>query len=202
MPRRHHGEELPGAVPRQVAGLSQGKLLVATARLADPNFFRTVVLLLAHGDQGALGLVLNRPTTTPVASPLPQWEGLASGPGVVFVGGPVTGGTICLARVRSEIAVPGDAYLPLQGTLGTVDLEADPAFVAPWVEELRIFAGYAGWGGGQLEEEIDQGAWWVVDALGEDAFSDRPEELWHRVLRRQGGDLAVSSYFPPDPSLN
>jgi|SRR5579875_5865 len=185
-----------------VPGLAQGKLLVATPRLADPNFSRTVVLLLAHGEQGALGLVLNRPTDTPVASPLPQWEELASGPGVVFLGGPVAGGTICLARVRSEVGVPGDAYLPLQGTLGTVDLEADPAFVAPWVEELRVFAGYSGWGAGQLEGEVGEGAWWVLDARPEDLFSDQPEGLWRRVLRRQGGDLAIASYFPPDPSLN
>jgi putative transcriptional regulator len=186
----------------EAPSLSQGKLLVATPRLADPNFSRTVVLLLAHGDQGALGLVLNRPTATPLASPLPQWEDLASGPGVVFVGGPVTEGTICLARVRSEISVPDDAYLPLQGTLGTVDLEADPAFVAPWVEQLRVFAGYAGWGPGQLEGEIEEGAWWVLEGLPGDAFSDEPGGLWRRVLRRQGGNLALSSYFPPDPSLN
>jgi putative transcriptional regulator len=185
-----------------VPGLAQGKLLVATPRLADPNFFRTVVFLLAHGEQGALGLVLNRPTDTPVASPLPQWEELASGPGVVFVGGPVAGGTICLARVRSEVGVPDSAYLPLQGTLGTVDLEADPVFVAPWVEDLRVFAGYAGWGPGQLEGEVEEGAWWVVDPLPADLFSDEPESLWRRVLRRQGGDLAIASYFPPDPSLN
>lgn len=186
----------------EVTSLSQGRLLVATPRLSDPNFSRTVILLLAHGDQGALGLVLNRPTTTPVASPLPQWEDLASGPGVVFVGGPVAEGTICLARVRSEISVPDDAYLPLQGTLGTVKLEADPADVAPWVEELRVFAGYSGWGPGQLEGEVDEGAWWVLESLPEDAFSDEPDDLWRRVLRRQGGNLALSSYFPPEPTLN
>jgi putative transcriptional regulator len=114
----------------------------------------------------------------------------------------VTGGTICLARVRSEIAVPDDAYLPLQGRLGTIDLEADPSFIAPWVEELRVFAGYAGWGAGQLEGEVDEGAWWVLDALPDDAFSDEPDGLWKRVLRRQGGKLALSSYVPEDPSLN
>jgi len=186
----------------EVPGLSQGKLLVATPRLGDPNFFRTVVLLLAHNDEGALGLVLNRPTDTLLSSPLPQWEELASGPGVVFVGGPVVGGAFCLARVRSEIAVPDDAYQPLQGTLGTVDLEADPAVVAPWVEELRVFAGYSGWGPNQLEGEIDEGAWWVVDALPGDAFSGEPGDLWRRVLRRQGQQLALASFFPPDPSLN
>ena len=180
----------------------QGKVLVAKTDLIDPNFNRTVVLVLAHGDQGALGLVLNRPTITPLGSPLPEWEGLASAPAVVFVGGPVTQGTICLARVRSEVSVPNNGYLPLQGTLGTVDLEGDPASMAPWLEELRIFAGYAGWGAGQLEEELASGAWWALDAEDDDVFSDEPSLLWKRVLRRQGGALAVTAAYPPDPSLN
>lgn len=180
----------------------QGKLLVATPSLADPNFARTVVFMLAHNEQGALGLVLNRPTITDVASPLPEWEDLASEPAVVFVGGPVSEGTICLARARPEVSVPSSEYLPLQGTLGTVDLQADPAFVAPWVEELRIFAGYAGWGPAQLESEIAEGAWWVLDTVDADIFSEDPATLWKRVLRRQGGHLAIVSACPPEPSLN
>jgi putative transcriptional regulator len=180
----------------------QGKLLVAKTDLIDPNFNRTVVLVLAHGDQGALGLVLNRPTITPLAAPLPEWEELASEPAVVFVGGPVSQGTICLARVRSEVSVPNTGYLPLQGTLGTVDLEGDPTSMAPWLEELRIFAGYAGWGAGQLDEELAAGAWWALDAEDADVFSDEPSLLWKRVLRRQGGALAVTAAYPPDPSLN
>ena len=180
----------------------QGKLLVAKTNMLDPNFDRTVVLVLAHGDQGALGLVLNRPTITELASPLPEWEGLASAPAVVFVGGPVSQGTICLARVRSEVSVPNTGYLPLQGTLGTVDLEGDPASMAPWLEELRIFAGYAGWGAGQLEEELAAGAWWALEAEEGDVFSPDPSQLWKRVLRRQGGALAITSAYPPDPSLN
>ena len=158
--------------------------------------------MLAHGEQGALGLVLNRPTVTAVSSPLPEWEELASEPAVVFVGGPVSEGTICLARVKSEISVPSSGYLPLQGTLGTVDLESDPAFVAPWLERLRIFAGYAGWGPGQLEAEMEAAAWWALDAEEADTFSDEPAELWRKVLRRQGGLLALASAYPADPTLN
>jgi len=180
----------------------QGKLLVAAPSLLDPNFVRTVVLMLAHGEHGALGLVLNRPTVTSVSSPLPEWEDLATNPGVVFVGGPVSEGTICLARVKSEVSVPSSGYLPLQGTLGTVDLEADPAFVAPWIERLRIFAGYAGWGEGQLESEMEAGAWWALDVSEDDIFSEEPGQLWKSVLRRQGGLLALASAFPSDPSLN
>jgi putative transcriptional regulator len=188
--------------PMTDAGALKGKLLVAAPRLADPNFTRSVVLLLAHSSDGAVGLVLNRPTTTLVGSPLPEWQDLASAPAVVFVGGPVSEGSICLAQVKTEVSVPDAGYLPLQGSLGTVDLEADPAVVAPWLERLRIFAGYAGWGPGQLEDEIAAGAWWVVDASEEDTFSTEPEVLWKRVLRRQGGLLAVASAYPADPSLN
>jgi putative transcriptional regulator len=186
----------------EIPGSLQGKLLVAAPSLSDPNFARTVVLMLAHGEQGALGLVLNRPTVTAVASPLPEWEDLATEPAVVFVGGPVSEGTICLARVKSEVSVPSSGYIPLQGPLGTVDLEADPAFVAPWMDRLRIFAGYAGWVEGQLESEMEAGAWWAIEATEDDIFSQEPTQLWKSVLRRQGGLLALASAFPPDPTLN
>ncbi len=186
----------------EISGSLQGKLLVAAPSLLDPNFARTVVLMLAHGEHGALGLVLNRPTVTTVSSPLPEWDDLATAPAVVFVGGPVSEGTICLARVKSEVSVPSSGYLALQGPLGTVDLEADPAFVAPWIERLRIFAGYAGWGEGQLESEMEAGAWWALDATEEDIFSREPERLWKGVLRRQGGLLALASAYPADPALN
>lgn len=186
----------------EITGPLQGKLLVAAPRLLDPNFARSVVLVLAHGDQGAVGLVLNRPTLTLVSSPLPEWEELASAPPVVFVGGPVSEGSICLAQVKPQVPVPEDGYLPLHGSLGTVDLEADPAFVSPWVEKLRIFAGYGGWAPGQLEDEIEEGAWWVLDPTDDDVFSADPGGLWKRVLRRQGGKLALVSAYPQDPRLN
>ena len=186
----------------ETRGPFQGKLLVAAPRLLDPNFARTVVLVLAHGEQGAVGLVLNRPTMTLVSSPLPEWEELASAPAVVFVGGPVSEGSICLAQVKPQVSELDAGYLPLQGTLGTVDLEADPAFVGAWVEKLRIFAGYGGWGPAQLEAEIEEGAWWVLESMEEDVFSDDPSGLWKKVLRRQGGELALMSAYPPDPSLN
>ena len=185
-----------------VPGVLQGMLLVAKPGLVDPNFSRSVVLLLAHSDEGALGLVLNRPTASPVATALPDWAELATPPATVFVGGPVVEGTICLARLKSEVAVPASGYLTLQGALGTVDLDADPSFVAPWIDCLRIFAGYAGWGAGQLEDEIAQDAWWVLPPADGDVFAAEPEALWKAVLRRQGGRLAVVSALPVDPSLN
>ena len=205
----------------------RGRLLVANPALPDPNFDRTVVLVLAHEDEGALGLVLNRPTEMDVDSPLPRWEHLAADPRVVFVGGPVApGAAICLARVPVSAAVgvefsDGDSspestqspespewpdspegWAPVTGNLGTLDLEKDPDDLPVDVEAIRVFAGYAGWGAGQLEQEIEAGAWFVIRPEAGDVMSREPELLWKRVLRRQGGDLAVVAAFPPDPRLN
>lgn len=178
-----------------------GRLLVATPVLGDPNFDRTVVLVLAHGEEGAVGVVLNRPSTTEVAGPLPEWDAFAARPPVVFVGGPVApGAVIGLARVRPDAGA--DGWAPLVGGVGTLDLSRELEDVAPAIEEVRLFAGYAGWGEGQLEAEIDAAAWWVVDAEPEDVLSPEPATLWARVLRRQGGRLAMYAAFPADPSVN
>lgn len=175
-----------------------GRLLVATPILGDPNFDRTVVLLLEHGEEGAVGLVLNRPSDTEVAEPLPEWDGVAATPSVIFVGGPVARSAVIGLGRR---AGGGEGWRPLVGGVGIVDLGAGPAFPAP-VEELRLFAGYAGWGAGQLEAEIDAAAWWVVDAAPGDALSPSPEHLWSEVLRRQCGRLKMYAHFPEDPSAN
>ena len=184
-----------------------GRLLVATPQLLDPNFARTVVLLLqCDDDDGALGLVLNRPTGTAVGEVLDAWHPLAAEPGVVFGGGPVQpNAAICLGHGRPG-APPVASYSVLEGSpgtaFGTVDLDAEPADVVTAVSEGRLFAGYAGWEAGQLEAEVDEGSWWVVEALPSDAFTDRPEELWRDVLRRQGAPLAFAASFPADPTQN
>lgn len=184
-----------------------GQLVVATPSLLDPNFARTVVLLLqADDDDGALGLVLNRPTGTDVAEVLPDWAPLAAEPQVVFVGGPVQpNGAICLGRGRSA-GQPVAAYSVLEGvpgsSLGTVDLDSPPEELAAAVSGVRLFAGYAGWSAGQLEAEVAEGAWWVLDALPDDAFAAEPETLWQRVLRRQGPPIAFAASYPEDPTLN
>ena len=184
-----------------------GRLLVATPQLLDPNFARTVVLLLQHDDEdGALGLVLNRPSDTEVGEVLDEWHPLAAAPGVVFGGGPVQpNAAICLGHGRPG-APPVASYSVLEGSpgtaFGTVDLDAEPADVMTAVSEVRLFAGYSGWTAGQLEDEVEEGSWWVLDALPSDAFTDRPEQLWADVLRRQGPPIAFTASFPEDPSLN
>ncbi|MGI8491468.1 MAG: YqgE/AlgH family protein [Acidimicrobiales bacterium] len=185
-----------------------GRSLVASPLLPDPNFDRTVVLVLVHNDEGALGVVLNRPTDTRVGVPLPKWESLAADPAVVFVGGPVNHqAALCLARVSGgslggpETEADG-SWIRVAGEVGTLDLDSEPAFLANDLAALRIFAGYAGWGAGQLEAEIAAGAWWVVDADPSDVFSGDPDGLWKAVLRRQRGGLALASAYPDDPSMN
>jgi putative transcriptional regulator len=179
-----------------------GHLLVATPGLRDPNFERTVVLLVAHEEGGALGVVLNRATEVPVAEVLGDWGDLASEPGVVFEGGPVQPeAAICLARVRTP---HGDTrgFTRVEGTLGTVDLSVGPDRMREDLVEVRVFAGYAGWGSGQLEDEISTGSWMHFQALPSDPFTDRPDDLWSMVLRRQGGMYAAIAQYPADPTLN
>jgi putative transcriptional regulator len=182
-----------------------GRLLVATPALQSPEFDRTVVLLLEHGEHGALGVVLNRPSELEVSEPLPQWEAFAADPAVVFVGGPVApSAAICLARATAHAdGAPQevDTWKPLFGGLGTLDLQGRPDDV-PVLDRLRVFAGYAGWGPDQLEGEIEEGAWFVIDARPDDALSAEPTDLWRTVLRRQGGDFALVAMYPPDPTLN
>jgi putative transcriptional regulator len=185
-----------------------GRLLVATPELGDGTFDRSVVLLLDHDEDGALGVVINRPTPVDVAEVLPTWRDLASEPGVLFQGGPVA-----LDSALGLAVVPGtdDDAEPLGwrrvvGRLGLVDLDTPPEVLGAEVTRLRIFAGYAGWGAGQLEDELTHGAWYVVPAepggTFADAFSATPDRLWRTVLRRQGGDLAMVSTYLDDPSLN
>lgn len=179
-----------------------GRLLVATPELTDPNFERSVVLLVGHDASGALGVVLNRATEVAVREVLPiGWHALAAEPRVVFEGGPVQPeAALCLGRT-----VPGGAprgFHAVDGAVGTLDLSGDPVALVGVVERVRVFAGYAGWTAGQLEEEIRAGGWLVLDALPGDAFVARPEDLWAMVLRRQGGLVAAVALYPSDPALN
>lgn len=185
-------------------GLS-GRLLIATPIIGDPNFDRTVVLVLEHGAEGALGLVLNRPTDVEVVEPLPEWVQLAAAPPVVFVGGPVEqGAAIGLARVTDGVDddTHADGFNAVVGTIGMLDLSRRPEDLPLPVEQVRVFAGYAGWSPGQLEAELASDAWIVLDAEPDDVMGDDPGELWRTVLRRQGGDLALLASYPSDPSTN
>jgi putative transcriptional regulator len=179
----------------------RGKLIVATPALGDPNFERTVVLMLEHGAEGALGIVLNRPTDTPLSEAVSDWAPLASPPAVVYLGGPVGIGTIIALGVTRSDDVPTGTER-VTGPLVAVDLSVDPESLAPALTGLRVWTGYAGWAAGQLEAELAQEAWFVVDADVSDATTSDPAALWRSVLGRQRGTLSWFSNFPEDPSHN
>jgi putative transcriptional regulator len=184
-----------------------GRLLVATPKLADPNFDRSVVLLLDHDAEGTLGVVLNRPTSVGVGDVLGPWAPLAVLPQVVFQGGPVS-----LDSALGLAVVPGEpragegaevlGWRRVHGAIGLVDLDAPPELLAAELSSLRIFAGYSGWAAGQLERELEEGAWYVVDSEPGDVSAPDPERLWRSVLRRQRSELAMVATYPDDPSLN
>ena len=178
------------------------RLLVAVPAMLDPNFFRTVVFMVEHNAEGALGIVLNRPSETDLGDVLPEWRAFASEPPVAFVGGPVQQQEALIGLARVAHVEDSSSWQPLLGRVGTVDLGAEPDAVHSDLEAVRVFAGYAGWGPEQLESELAQGGWFVVDAEPDDLLVARPEELWRRVLRRQGGDLAMAANQPVDPTTN
>ena len=177
-------------------------LLVATPALVDPNFADTVVLLLDVDENGALGVVLNRPSGVPVADVLADWGDVVAEPEVLFHGGPVsTEGALAVALLRAEDDVPV-GFREVEGLLGLLDLDTPVELIDGSLQGLRIFAGYAGWGTDQLAGEIEEGSWYVVPGEAPDVFRVDPAELWRDVLRRQPGELAWHSTRPLDPELN
>ncbi len=179
-----------------------GRLLVASPVMRDPNFDRTVVLMLEHSETGAVGVVLNRPSHVRASDILPDLEGLALPPGTVHVGGPVQPeAAICL--VKLAFPESGPSWSPLFGAVGSVNLDKPVAELGQASLGLRLFAGYAGWGEGQVETELEAGGWLVLRREDEDAFGPDPAGLWPAVLRRQKrSSLAMLAAFPEDPSLN
>lgn len=169
--------------------------------LADPNFHRTVVYLIDHGEDGALGVVLNRPTDIAVGDLVPTWAPYVSEPATVFYGGPVSpDAALCLGRCRAGADSP--LWTALDGDVGVVDLNGDPLDAPGGITGLRVFAGYSGWSPGQLEAEMGMDGWFVLEAEADDLFAPTAEALWRRVLKRQQGPLRRFAGFPEDPSVN
>ena len=170
-----------------------GALLVAQPVMDDPNFSRTVILLLAHDDaEGSMGLVINRPGSTldsPERSPLVEWISTSVGPHVEFIGGPVEeSGYICLTQDPASVS-----------HAVSVDMMTDD----PCIDSVhRVFQGYSGWGPGQLSYELTENAWWVLPSEPMDAFDNDPFTLWSRVLARQTTELRKLADYPIDPTVN
>ena len=176
----------------------KGHLLVAGPNLVDPNFRRTVVLVGEHGDEGAMGVVLNRPSGASVVEAVPELEALVDGADVVHVGGPVQPSAIV---VLADFVEPERAASLVLDSVGFLPAEVEPDELGE-LNRTRVFAGYAGWGPRQLDAELEEGSWIVEPALPEDVFTSSPDDLWSDVLRRKGGPFTVLALMPPDPSLN
>jgi putative transcriptional regulator len=178
----------------------RGALLVAAPALADPNFQRTVVLVTEHTDEGAMGLVLNRPTDTTVAEAAPELAAVAGPAERLHHGGPVQPHAVV---VLAEFTDPDAAAHLVLDDIGFVRADADLEETGSWTRRGRVYAGYAGWSAGQLESELEDEGWIVVEhPLPDELFSAGSEGLWHDVLERQGGHLALIARMPLDPSLN
>ncbi len=173
---------------------------MATPVLRDPNFDRTVIFMLEHGEEGALGVVINRPSELPVAGTIDEWAGVAAAPTKVFIGGPVAPSSV-IALAAADPDIFSDGWSPIFGPVGTVDLDGDPNDV-PGLRSVRMFAGYAGWQAGQLEGELLSDSWFVIDTSIDDILDPEPDTLWWRVLGRQPGAIGRLRNYPSDPWVN
>jgi putative transcriptional regulator len=179
-----------------------GRLLVATPEIAEGVFRRSVILLLHHGDDGAQGIILNRPLDTEVSAILPSWGAVAVRDRHVYLGGPVGTDSALGVALVPEGVTAGASLTRLYGEVGLVDLDADPASLESLSGAVRVFVGYAGWAPKQLEGEITSGTWYVVDRTVGDIHTRSALGLWSAVLARQPGALALVASFPDDPSMN
>src|SRR6187549_1786438 len=174
-----------------------GKLLVSSPALVDPNFRRTVVLMTHHDEEGAMGLVLSRPSEIAIADAAPMLAALRGAEGVVHVGGPVQPEAVV---VLAELEEPDERVEPVVGLIGYLPGDAEPDELP--IARMRVFAGYSGWGPGQLEAEMEVSSWIGVRAEPEDVFASDPDELWRSVLHRKGGKYTLIASMPFDPGLN
>ncbi len=179
---------------------TRGNVLVSVPALGDDNFDRTVVYMIDHDDNGAIGVVLNRPSSLEIPEELrigPSW----ASPAVMFEGGPVTPEAVIVLG-RRKLGEELTGAVPVGGTITVLAADAVHRSEVAGVDLLRAFVGYAGWGPRQLDMEIESGVWVVLDVLPDDVFSGTPEDLWRSVLTRQGGRLAAVARHPLDPSVN
>lgn len=176
----------------------RGQLLIAGPALLDPNFRRTVVLVCAHSEEGALGLVLNRPSPLAVGDAIPELTEALGDSGRLWTGGPVQPSSIVLL---ADFLDPGDALL-VSGTVGLVTDGSALDELADRTRRLRAFLGHSGWGPGQLDDEVEREDWIVAPGAAGDPFSDDAAGMWSGALQALGGRYVLLARMPDDPSLN
>ncbi len=176
----------------------KGHLLISGGGLLDQNFRHTVVLIGEHNDDGAVGVVLNRPLEVPVEEAVPALSELTAPGEALFRGGPVEPNQ---AVLLAEVADPAVLDVPVLGSVGFLTGDVSP-HIRKDLRRARVYVGHAGWGAGQLEAELEDGSWIVEEATAEDIFTNEPDALWRRVLERKGPDYAAIARIPFDPSMN
>jgi putative transcriptional regulator len=176
-----------------------GHFLVASPSILDPNFHRAVVFVTAHTEEGAVGVILNRRSDSTVGDAVPQLGSVTDLSDSVFVGGPVNPEGVA---VLAEFHDPDQAGVVVIEDIGFVALDDALEEGAPELERTRVFAGVAGWGPDQLEDELERDDWIVERADLDDIFTEDPDGLWSAVLRRKGGEYELVARMPVDPSLN
>jgi len=177
----------------------RGKLLIASPALVDPSFARSVVLIAEHTHDGAMGLVLNRPSDDEVAAAVGELGEIVAPGDLVYEGGPVQPNAV---MVLAEFNDPSTSAAVVLGDVGFLPSESDPEVLADGLRRARVFAGHSGWSPQQLDAELEEGSWIVVDALIDDVFAPDPDELWGEALERKGGAFALLARMPDDPSVN
>jgi putative transcriptional regulator len=177
----------------------RGKLLVASPALTDPNFARNVVLITEHTEDGAMGIVLDRPSDAVVGEVVPQLADAAGADSPIYVGGPVQPSAIV---VLADFSDPDAAAWIVVADVGFASAEVDTADLSDLTRRARVYAGYSGWGPGQLEAELELDSWIVEPPLPSELFPEAPDTLWNDVLARKGGQYALVARMPDDPSVN
>jgi putative transcriptional regulator len=177
----------------------RGTLLIASPALVDPNFFRTVVLITEHNEEGAMGIVLNRPSDTMVGDVVPELADVAGDGAPVYVGGPVQPEALVLL---AEFSDPSAAAWIVVADVGLASADVDLEELASVVRRGRVYAGYSGWAPGQLEAEMELDSWIVEPPLPAELFPDDSDSMWNAVLARKGGSYSLIARMPADPSMN
>ncbi|MBA4505735.1 YqgE/AlgH family protein [Corynebacterium sanguinis] len=175
-----------------------GMLLLAAPGMLSPEFARTVVLIVDHGIDSTLGVILNSRSEIAVHNAMPEWVDLVAAPQAMYRGGPVGATSMVGIGVTSSGVLIDDqpVLTRLANRLAQVDLRAEPQEVAPAVDSMRLFLGYAEWAPGQLDEEIERGDWFIAPALPSDVVAPAAADLWGDVMRRQAMPLPLYATFP------
>ncbi len=199
------GGGMPGARDMESANsVRAGTLLLASTDLTEPTFARSVIYIIEHNDGGSLGVILNRMSQTAVHNILPQWTDLAASPQALFIGGPVKqDAALCLGVAKHGVDIEAvEGLRPVDGRVVLVDLDADHELLANVLEGVRIFAGYAGWGIGQLDAELAQDSWLLASALPRDLLAPPTVDVWADVFRRQPWPMPLLATHPIDVDQN